>query len=88
MLSSEEGYATVDIENHIHLMVWPHKEFAEAFRENDEEVVSMEIHEFVEKCETLAENMRFMVFPTDKNAYIVDAEKLIDDINACLEEVE
>ena len=74
LLSSEEGYATFDADGFIHLLIWPRKEFAELFKGNDEEVISMEIHEFV--------------FPTNDNSYVVDAEKLMDDINACLEEVE
>ena len=88
LLSSEEGYATFDADGFIHLLIWPRKEFAELFKGNDEEVISMEIHEFVEQCKTVEENIRFMVFPTNDNSYVVDAEKLMDDINACLEEVE
>ncbi len=88
LLSSEEGYATLDVDGFIHLMIWPRKEFAELFKGNDEEVMSMEIHEFVEQCKTVEENIRFMVFPTNDNSYVVDAEKLIGDINAYLEEVE
>lgn len=88
LLSSEDGYATADIEGNIHLMIWPHKEFAEAFQEENEEIISMEVHEFVEMCETSEEDMRFMVFPTDKDCYIVDAEQLINDIRESLEEVE
>ena len=88
LLSSEDGYATFDADGYIHLLVWPRKEFAELFKGNDEEVISMEIHEFVEQCKTIEENVRFMVFPTNDNSYVVDAGKLVDDINAYLEEVE
>ena len=88
LLFSNEGYATFDADNYIHLLIWPRKEFTEMFKDDDEEVVSIEVHKFIEQCETLEENIRFMVFPTDKDSYVVTAEKLINDINEALEEVE
>ena len=88
LLSSKDGYATFDADGYINLLVWPRKEFAELFKNNDEEVVSMEVHEFVEQCENVEENIRFMVFPTYDNSYVVDSEKFINDINLHLDEVE
>lgn len=88
LLSSKDGYATFDEGDFIHLLIWPRKEFAEMFKNEDEEAVSIEVHKFIERCETLEENIRFMVFPTDKNSYVVTTEKLTDDITAYLDEVE
>ena len=88
LLFSKEGYATFDEDDFVHLLVWPRQEFAEMFKNENEEVVSIEVHKFIEQCETLEENIRFMVFPTDKDSYVVTAEKLINDINEALEEVE
>ena len=88
LLASEDGYATFDADGYIHLLVWPRKEFAELFKGNNEEVISIDVHEFVEQCETVEENIRFMVFPTNDNSYVVDSEKIISDINLHLDEVE
>lgn len=88
LLSSKDGYATFDEDDFIHLLIWPCKEFAEMFKDDDEEVVSIEVHKFIEQCEALEENIRFMVFPTDKDSYVVTTEILINDISAYLEEVE
>ena len=86
-LSSEDGEVMLEADGYIHLLVWPRKEFAEMFRQDGEEAASVEVHEFIEQCET-QEDIRFMVFPNDKDCYIVDAEKLAEDLNAALEEVE
>ncbi len=88
LLSSNEGYATFDADNYIDLLIWPRKEFAEMFKEDDEEVISIEIHQFIEQCKTLDENIRFMVFPTNNDSYVVETETLINDINNSLDEVE
>ena len=55
---------------------------------SNEEVTSIEIHRFLEQCEKTEDNIRFMVFPTDKDSYVATAEKLINDISASLDEVE
>ena len=88
LLSSDEGYATFDEDNYIHLLIWPRKEFAEMFKEDDEKVISIEVHKFIEQCEAVDENVRFMVFPTDKDSYVVTTENLINDINDYLDEIE
>ena len=52
--------------------------------------VEMDIHEFCERCEEMMneENIRFMVFPTDKDAWIVSTEGLLNDLTEELERVE
>lgn len=88
LLSSEDGFATFDADGFIHLLIWPRKEFAEMFKDKNEEATSIEIHRFLEQCEKTEDNIRFMVFPTDKDSYVATAEKLINDISASLDEVE
>ena len=89
LLASEEGYATVEADGYIHLMVWPSKEFAEACSQGDTPV-EIEIHEFCERCEDMLEEeaVRFMVFPTDKDSMIVCAETLLNDLTEELERLE
>lgn len=79
LLSDEDGYATIDVDGYIHLLVWPSKEFAVAYSEEDTPV-EMDIHEFIECCNDMREdtNFRFMVFPTDKDAWIVSTEDLLN----------
>ena len=79
LLSDEDGYATIDVDGYIHLLVWPSKEFAVAYSEEDTPV-EMDIHEFIKRCNDMREdtNIRFMVFPTDKDAWIVSTEDLLN----------
>lgn len=88
VLSNENGYATYEIENKIHLFVWPEKIFAQKFAENDI-VTSIEIHDFCDRCEEVKySNLSFLVFYNGENAYCVDAEKLLNDIQCELSLVE
>ena len=89
LLSNENGFATIDVDGYIHLLVWPSKEFAVAYSEEDTPV-EMDIHEFCERCEDMMneENIRFMVFPTDKDAWIISTEDLLSDLTEELERVE
>ena len=89
LLANENGFATIDVDGYIHLLVWPSKEFAEAYNKEDTPV-EMDMQEFCERCEEMMneENIRFMVFPTDKDAWIVSTEGLLNDLTEELERVE
>lgn len=88
LLTSEKGQTTYDADGYIHILVWPCKEFAQMLSGEGEEPTSMEIHEFIEQCEKLDESIRFMVFPTKENAFVVTTETLISDLYYYLAEVE
>ena len=88
LLSSEEGYATFDADGYIHLLIWPRREFAVLLQSAEEEPVSMEIHDFIEECQHLDSHFRFMVFPTQNDAYVVTTKQLCEDLADHLEEVE
>lgn len=87
-LCSTNGYATFDAEGFVHVLIWPRKEFAQHFISDGENAVSMEIHEFLEKCKSLDDSVRFMVFPTDLDSYVVTTHQLCHDIQEYLEELE
>ena len=87
-LSSVDGFATFDENEFIYVLIWPRKEFCKSFITGDEEPSSMEIHEFLKKCENLEKNVQFMVFPTDADSYVVTAKRLCLDIMECLDEIE
>ena len=89
LLSNDDGYATIDVDGYIHLLVWPSKEFAEKYNKEDTPV-EMDIHEFCERCESMIneETIRFMVFPTDKDVWIISTEDLLNDLTEELELVE
>ena len=87
-LASDDGVVTYDFDGFINLPVWPGKEFCFGSETGDDTAVSMEVHEFLEHCRSLNENIRLMVFPTEENAYIVDSEQLVYDIQESLDEVE
>ena len=88
MLESEEGSAIMEADGYLHLPVWPAKKFAELFREENEEAVCMDVHDFLDQCRSLGEAYRFMVFPTNAETWIVTAQELCEDLQAFLEEVE
>lgn len=88
LLYSENGYATADFDGFIHILLWPQKEFCKYNISKDKKPCSLEIHEFLEKCKDLDNSIRFMVFPTDINSYVVTAEQLCSDITEHLEEIE
>ena len=89
MLGDDDGFTTIDADGYIHLLVWPEKEFAVAFSKEDTPI-EMAIHEFCELCENIMGegNVRFMVFPTDKDAWIISVEELLNDLTEELERVE
>ena len=89
MLSSEDGFTALTVDGYIHLLVWPSEEFAKAFDRTDYPV-EIEVHEFCRRCNDIIEqeNIRFMVFPTDKNSFVVETEELLNDILAELELIE
>lgn len=81
MLSNEDGFTTIDLDGYVNLLVWPSREFAVKYDSQDAPV-EIEVHDFCQRCEDLLaqENVRFMVFPTDKNVYVVSTEELLSDI--------
>ena len=89
LLANDNGFATIDVDGYIHLLVQPAKEFAVAYNKEDTPV-EMEIHEFCERCEKMIndDNIRFMIFPTDKDAWVISTESLLNDLTEELERVE
>lgn len=69
------------------MLVWPRKEFAEAFKDGDYPV-SIEIHEFCDRCKKIENNVEFMVFPNGKNTCIVNADTILHDLLEKLAELE
>jgi hypothetical protein len=63
-------------------LAWPEKEFAEYYirllPDLRCEIISIEIHDF---CDMLKKNkITFMIFPTDKNGWIVSSDELYDNL--------
>lgn len=88
LLVTKEGYATLDSDGFINVLVWPREEICSIYKSDSEEAVSMEVHSFIEKCKDLEDDIRFMVFPTDENTIIVTAQQLCKDIEDHLLEIE
>ena len=64
LLANDNGFATIDVDGYIHLLVWPAKEFAVAYSKEDTPV-EMEIHEFCERCEKMI-NDELLNIPNEK----------------------
>lgn len=79
MLYNADGYATIDIDDYVHLLVWSEKEYAHRY-DPALEAEEIEVHEFCERCRSIRpeDQVRFMVFPTDANAYVIPANDLAD----------
>ena len=81
MLSNEDGFLTIDLDGYVNLLVWPSKEFALAF-DSEENPIEIEIHDFCKRCADIINQreIRFMVFPTVKDTYVVETQELLNDI--------
>lgn len=88
LLHSNEGYATYDIDGVVYVLIWPEKEYCEFMLEKNEVPVSMEIHSFLDNCRLLDSTISFMVFPTEKDSFVVSREQLCVDIEEHLSEIE
>ena len=88
LINSSDGYKVFDMDGWYNIMVWPEKEFCEPFVREGEYIDYLEIHQFLEKCNLLDKKYRFMVFPTDVNAFIVSREQLCIDLISHLEQIE
>lgn len=88
LLKNKEGYACYD-DGHTNLIVYPAREYAEIFCGLDEPEM-VEVHDFVDRCSELLQQdeIRFMVFPNQRDSYIVDAKKMYCDVMLALDEVE
>lgn len=93
LLRSSRGYATMDADGYINLLVFPDKEFAEWYRDcyfKKDQLECLDVNTFLERCNDLLsqEEVRFLVSPNDSNGYIVAADKIIDDLTEELDRVE
>ena len=74
-----------------HYCAWSEKEFAEYYINSmlpdlDCEIVSIEVHSF---CEMLRNNnVMFMIFPTENNAWIVSSDELCQNLEYELARIE
>ena len=80
-----------EMEGIIHYLAWSEKEFVEYYLNKlypklDCEIVSIEIHAF---CEMLKSNKSmFMIFPTDRDTWIVSSDELSQNIEYELARIE
>lgn len=88
LLLSEAGYVTFAADGIIYLFIWPEKEFCEILQTEGDIPIAIEIHDFLNKCKKLDRSIKFMVFPTEKDTYVVSSEQLCADIEEHLEELE
>ena len=81
LLESEDGYMTLDIDGYVNLLLWPEEVYAKAFDENASPTY-IEVHHFCDICRDYIhqEKIRFMVFPTKKDTYIIGVSELLDCI--------
>lgn len=87
-LSSKRGCAFFEIDGLEGMPLWPYKEFCQEFETEEDKLDYMDVHDFLEQCIEMEENVTFFVFPTEKNTYVVDKEELCQDIQEYLDQVE
>lgn len=88
LINSKKGFVTINNDGVVFVPVWPRAEYSDYTIFEDEKPFPMEIHAFLEKCYNMEESTRFMVFPTERDAYVVTPSQLYSDIKEHLEEVE
>ena len=71
-----------------YIVLWPLEEFSKENKLSIACVEPMEIHDFLDAYQELGKTKQFMVFPTDRDAYMVTWERLYNDIVEHLEEIE
>lgn len=86
LLDNGEGYATIDQDGFVNLIVYPSEEAAAYFAQGDEPFC-MDIDEFLQNCEAMLEDetVRFAVFPTEQDMFIVSTQQMLDDLQEELE---
>ena len=82
VLENKDGYATWDSEGCMHLMVFPMREDAELFAQDDEKPVAIGLTDFLHRCiETLGnDEFGFYVFPNEKDGMVVSPIKVMQDL--------
>ena len=94
LLSNKDGVATIDVDDYINFLVFPSKEFATAYAEvvqkETDSPMEVDVHDFCKHCEAIIneKSTRFMVFPTDKDVWVISTEELLKDLIEGLEQVE
>ena len=92
LLKNSDGYATIDMEDIVGLIVYPEKEYADYFKsqEEDESVETLSTKEFLNRCKDIIDQdkIMFAVFPTEKNCYFAPVEKVYYDLLNELELIE
>ena len=81
VLDNEEGYATIDQDGFVSLIVYPKEEDAEFFAKGDIPT-PIDIDDFMDRCQESLEDpyFRFAVYPTDEDVLIVSTSQMIEDL--------
>ena len=72
----------------LYAALWPCEEVLRGYNIKNENPTTMEIHEFLQLCKEQDKTIHFVVFPTDKDSWVVTCEQLYQDIIEHLEEIE
>ena len=88
VLANSDGFATYSDEQFCYLLVWPRKEFAYFGSLESDEPTEVEVHDFIKLCQSMGSKEKIMVFPTEKDAYVVSSIQMIEDLESRLSEVE
>lgn len=87
----EDTLLSPEINNIIYYLAWSEKEFAEYYLSKIYphmkcQIVAIEVHEF---CEMIKTNQAmFMIFPTDKDTWIVSSNELYENLEFELSRLE
>lgn len=87
----DDNLLSPEINNIIYYLAWSEKEFAEYYLSKMYpkmkcQIVTLEIHEF---CDIIKNNqVMFMIFPTDKDTWIVSSDDLYENLAFELSRIE
>lgn len=86
LISNDQKTLAVNDDGYI--MVWSYIEFSELMQSPNYNIITIEVHDFLEQCKALDGSTCLSIFPTNENSYIVSAKQLCIDIQEYLDQVE
>lgn len=91
LFGREGGFMRFEDDGYIDVPLWAYSEFSDYFKsfigaDSDATPHSHTVTEFFAMADALDEYVRFMVFPTKKDAYTVTCKQLCEDLQKALDE--
>lgn len=90
LFGSDSGFTHFDDDGFINVPLWAYSEFSDYFKtllgdETDAKPHSHTVDEFFAMADALDDYVRFVVFPTSKDGYVVSCKQLCEDLKKAID---